>query len=289
MGGRCSGKTFVLDKKRAFCGVLMRALRSDQAEQDGTDFVTVLNAFQKKLYPASDMHDWTARYNTIKKLADDIVKEFRKKAPVQANQSLLTRLQQLESENARLKGQASGSSRPAPKTSQAGAKTSQRRGGPKQVVVPASTPPPEEIPEEGSQDDARTVEFGTPPHLQDIFPPSDEEIEADSGPMAANDTYEQYLPKPGVTLFLESCSLDSHTLRGVNSWLASTALGKGKNKAIDTAASEFVAACSKLDDGSRKPVDKIAVEWGLAVSVAAKLNEKCLVRLVAGAHLLATQ
>ena len=80
-----------------FCGVLMRALRSDQAEQEGTDFVTVLNAFQKKLYPASDLHDWTARYNTIKKLAEDVVNEFRKKAPVQANQTLLTRLQKLES------------------------------------------------------------------------------------------------------------------------------------------------------------------------------------------------
>ena len=241
-----------------------------------------IECFSKKLYPASDMRDWTARYNTIKKLADDIVKEFRKKAPVQANQTLLTRLQQLESENARWKGQASGSSRQAPKTSQAGAKTSQRKGGPKQVVAPVTTPPPEDAPEEGSQEDARTADFGTPPHLQDIFPPSDEEIEPDSGPIAADDTYEQYLPKPGVTLFLESCSLDSHTLRGVNSWLASTALGKGKNKAIDTAASEFVAACSKLDDDG-------AVEWGLAVSVAAKLNEKSLIRLIAGAHLLATQ
>ena len=151
----------------------MRALRSDQAEQDGTDFVTVLNAFQKKLYPASDMHDWTARYNTIKKLAEDIVKEFRKKAPVQANQTLLIQLQQLESENARLKGQASGSSGQAPKTShQAGAKTSQRKGGPKQVVAPAhvTTPPPEDAPEEGSQEDARTANFGTPPHLQGHFP-----------------------------------------------------------------------------------------------------------------------
>ena len=106
----------------------MRALRSDLAEQEGTDFVTVLNAFQKKLYPASDLHDWTARYNTIKKLAEDVVKEFRKKAPVQANQTLLTRLQKLESENARLKGQASGSSRPTPKTSPSGVKTSQRKG-----------------------------------------------------------------------------------------------------------------------------------------------------------------
>ena len=131
-----------------FCGVLMRALRSDQAEQEGTDFVTVLNAFQKKLYPASDLQDWTARYNAIKKLAEDVVKEFRKKAPVQANQTLLTRLQKLESENARLKGQASGSSRPTPKASPSGAKTSQRKGGPKHVVVPVSTPPHEDAPEE---------------------------------------------------------------------------------------------------------------------------------------------
>ena len=55
------------------------------------------------------------------------------------------------------------------------------------------------------------------------------------------------------------------------------------------AASEFVAACSKLDDGSKKPVGKNTVEWGLAISAAAKLIKKCLSRLIAGAHLLATQ
>ena len=73
--------------------------------------------------------------------------------------------------------------------------------------------------------------------------------------------------------------------------MATTALGKGKNKVTDTAAAEFVAACSKLDDGSKKSVDKIAVEWGLSVplALAAKLNEKCLTRLIAGAHLLASQ
>ena len=96
----------------------MRALRSDQAEQDDTDFIIILNIFQKKLYLPSDIHDWTARCITIKKFADDIVKEFRKKIPVQVNQTFLTRLQQLESENIRLKIQASGSSRQAPKISQ---------------------------------------------------------------------------------------------------------------------------------------------------------------------------
>ena len=75
----------------------------------------------------------------------------------------------------------------------------------------------------------------------------------------------------------------------LGAWLATTALGKGKNKVIDTAAAEFIAACSKLDDGSKKSVDKIAVEWGLSVPLAAKLNKKCLTRLIVGAHLLASQ
>ena len=96
------------------CGALMRALRSDQAEQEGTYFVTVLNASQNKHFPASDMHDWSARYNTIKRLAEDMVKEFRKKAPVQTKQTLLTRRQTLESENARLEGQSSRSTRADP-------------------------------------------------------------------------------------------------------------------------------------------------------------------------------
>ena len=89
----------------------MRALRSDQAEQEGTDFVTVLNASQKKYFPASDLHDWTARCNTSKRLAEDMVKEFRRR-----------RLQSLESENARLKGQASRSTRADPNPTPLGVK-----------------------------------------------------------------------------------------------------------------------------------------------------------------------
>ena len=69
-----------------FCG---------EAEQEGSDFVIVLNACQKKFFPAAGLHDWPARYNTIKRLAEDMVKEFRKKAPVQANQTLVTRLPEL--------------------------------------------------------------------------------------------------------------------------------------------------------------------------------------------------
>ena len=142
------------------------------------------------------------------------------------------------------------------------------------------------------EDGAETAPFRSPlPLEENPFESPDGENARDPGPIAAEDTYEQYLPKPDSVLFLESCNIEATTLKGVNAWLATTALGKGKNKVIDTAAAaaEFVAACSKIDDGSKKSVDKIAVEWGLSVPLAAKLNEKCLTRLIAGAHLLASQ
>ncbi|CAE7029070.1 unnamed protein product [Symbiodinium sp. CCMP2592] len=220
----------------------MRALRSDQAEQEGTDFVTILNATQKKLHPDSELHDWSARYKTIQKLAEDLVKDFRKHAPVQTNQTLLQRLHALETEN------------------------------------------DEDL--EAVGDGEATADFRSPAH--DLFEEEEEENK-DPGPIDAQDTLSQYLPSRDSTLYLENCSLEGHNIKSVNNWLASTAIGKGKNKVIDTAVSEFVAACAKLDDGSRKPVDKIAVEWGLSVSLASKLNEKCLTRLIAGAHLLANQ
>ena len=88
-GRTAQWENFRSRQEAIFCGVLMRALRSDLAEQEGTDFVTVLNAFQKKLYPASDLHDWTARYNTIKKLAEDVVKEFRKKSSCSGQSDLV--------------------------------------------------------------------------------------------------------------------------------------------------------------------------------------------------------
>ena len=277
-------ENFRSKQEGVFCGVLMRALRSDQSEQDGTDFVTILNATQKKLYPDSELHDWPIRYKTIQKLAEDVVKDFRKKAPTQTNQTLLMRLHALESENARLKGEHSRSDQsvlprhrgtPSRRPSRAEPASSKRALAPVGRV--------EDIESEGEDD--RTAHFRSP--VDDPLP--DEDEAKDDGPIAAQDTYSQYLPNRDSTLYLESCTLEGLNIKSVNNWLASTPIGKGKNKVIDTAVSEFVAACAKLDDGSKKPVDKIAVEWGLSVPLASKLNVKCLTRLIAGAHVLANQ
>ena len=110
------------------------------------------------------------------------------------------------------------------------------------------------------EDGAETAPFRSPLPLDEHpLESPDEENAQDPGPTAAEDTYGPYLPKSDSVRFLESCNIEATTLKGVNAWLATTALGKGKNKVIDTAAAEFVAACSKLDDGSKKSVDKIAV------------------------------
>ena len=124
---------------------------------------------------------------------------------------------------------------------------------------------------EDHEEDEDTAPFGSPsPGMDDPNGPFNKE----SGPVAAEDTYKQYLPTPDSVRYLESCNLQATSICSVNSWLASTALGKGKNKVIDTAVDEFVAACAKLDDGKKKPVGRIAVDWGLSVTLAAKLNEK---------------
>ena len=174
----------------------MRGLRSEQGEQEGSDFVTVLNACQKKYFPAADLHDWPARYNTIKRLAEDMVKEFRKKAPAQANQTLLTRLQALESENARLRSQSSRSTRADPVSNHA-----------RRVSTPKtrSAPPPIV---EGPHDDEDGAALDEHP-----LESPDEENPQDPGPTAAEDTYEQYLPKSDSVASLKAATLRLQPLK----------------------------------------------------------------------------
>ena len=162
------------------------------------------------------------------------------------------RLQNLESENAGLRDETPQSRRQEPKSLGRPRSSKPRAAPPPEPIVPA---PVEDLEEE---DD--TAPFGSPsPGMDDpTGSPS-----KDAEPYAAEDIYKQYLPTADSVRFLESCNLQATSIRNVNSWLASTALGKGKNRAINLAVDEFVTAYAKLDDGKKKPVDKIAVEWGL--------------------------
>ena len=285
-GRTVTWENFRSKQESVFAGVLMRALRGDSAQSDGMDFVTILNAEQRRRHPTKELHDWEARYDTIKFLAESLATQFRKHAPTKANQDLLTRVQALERENASLKSRTSASLATTQRTPK------QQRPSPKATPPSTRRKPPcqeEEVPTEefpvfspvgDAVEGHEDVRDDEEPH--DVF---DEEEPL----LAPQDTYAQFRCPPGGVKFLESCSLTRHNISAVNTWLASTTLGKGKKQALDLAVSEFMSAAGKLDAGSRVAIDTLAVEWGLPVQLAAKLNEACLVRLLAGAHLLSQE
>ena len=134
--------------------------------------------------------------------------------------------------------------------------------------------------EDGNPDDVPT---------EPMTPPLEDQTFGDEDAEDPNSTYARFLCSSESQGFLESCSITKFNITSVNQWLAGTRLGKSKKKALDLAVSEFTAAAGKLDAGSKRPVDSIAVEWGLSVTLAAKLNEACLTRLIAGAHLLSQE
>ena len=114
--GRCvSWENFRSRQESVFAGILLRLIRGDLVSPDGQDFVTIMNAEHKKRHPQKELHDWEARYDTLKHVAEELAVEFRKRAPVRANAALLGRLQELEIENAALKRPSSTSTPPGRK------------------------------------------------------------------------------------------------------------------------------------------------------------------------------
>ena len=131
-GRRVSWESFRSRQESVFAGILLRLIRGDLVSPDGQDFVTIMNAEHKKRHPQKELHDWDARYDTLKHVAEELAVEFRKRAPVRANAALFSRIQELEIENASLKRPSSASTTPGrrvtPKSS-ARAPTSSDKSG----------------------------------------------------------------------------------------------------------------------------------------------------------------
>ena len=291
-GRRVSWENF--RSRQVFAGILLRLIRGDLVSPDGQDFVTIMNAEHKKRHPQKELHDWEARYDTLKHVAEELAVEFRKRAPVRANAALLGRLQELEIENAALKRPSSTSTPPGRKAtlkSSASVPTSSDKSGKGSTKrrLPFHEAPagPEHDPLHGLMDE----EEGNPDDVptEPMTPPLEDQTFGDEDAEDPNSTYARFLCSSESQRFLESCSITKFNITSVNQWLAGTRLGKSKKKALDLALSEFTAAAGKLDAGSKRPVDSTAVEWGLSVTLAAKLNKACLTRLIAGAHLLSQE
>ena len=113
------------------------------------------------------------------------------------------------------------------------------------------------------------------------FRPEDDE-EAD--PVDPLDTVQQF-ERTNQARFLEECKLDNFKVNTINNWV-SQRVGKDKMAQVRLAGSELAAAIERLPAGNRPAVDAIAVQWGLPVNAAAKINERSLYQFIATCYVL---
>ena len=116
---------------------------------------------------------------------------------------------------------------------------------------------------------------------------AEEEDLRDSGPAPAQDTVQQF-QRADNPAFLSECIPDNMNFATINRWISSQ-VGKENMTKVQAAADELQAALQRLNPGERPAVDAMTVAWGLQVSIASKLPEKALIKLLATCHHLAQE
>ena len=116
---------------------------------------------------------------------------------------------------------------------------------------------------------------------------AEEEDLRDSGPAPAQDTVQQF-QRADNPAFLSECNPDNMNFATINRWISSQ-VGKENMTKVQAAADELQAALQRLNPGERPAVDAMTVAWGLRVSIASKLPEKALIKLLATCHHLAQE
>ena len=83
----------------------------------------------------------------------------------------------------------------------------------------------------------------------------------------------------GHPTYLETCIFEKANQQSVNKWIKDN-LGKGYQKIVEEKTGELFKTLEKAPPGQRIPVDRLAVQWGLSVSLAGRLNDKALAKLI---------
>ena len=282
----------------------------------GADFNSTLTHMTKNMFPGQDPYLWDNRYMAIKELAKDLAKVVAQKGPSAASQSMLQQIQELQRENAKLKsGRAPSSTFPAsPAHTPPPKRVRTPRGSVAACLTPHTgqgsqasggnpTPPSYRRPKDRHQtveekeatarsladywkarpaeavpDDFELVEeepegnddLATVPGSPDLHPEDYEDADY-ADPL---ETVQQF-ERTTQTRFLDECKVENYKVNTINNWV-SQRVGKDKMAKVRLAGSELAAAIERLPAGNRPAVDAIAVQWGLPVSAAAKINERCL-------------
>ena len=65
----------------------------------------------------------------------------------------------------------------------------------------------------------------------------------------------------------------------MNNWIKDN-LGKNLQKVVDEKTGDLFKTLEKAPPGQRIPLDRLAVQWGLSVSLAGRLSDKALAKLI---------
>ncbi|CAE7798947.1 unnamed protein product, partial [Symbiodinium necroappetens] len=221
----------------------------------GADLNSTLTHMTKNMFPGQDPYLWDNRYTAIKELAKELAKVVAQKG----SRSVIP---------------ASPAHTPPPKGATEGPVRSLEdfwNARPTDAV-----PEDFEMADEHEGNDDLATLAGSPE-----FRPEDYD-EAD--PVEPLDTVQQF-ERTTQARFLEECKLDNFKVNTINNWV-SQRVGKDKMAQVRLAGSELAAAIERLPAGNRPAVDAIAVQWGLPVNAAAKINERSLYQLIATRYVL---
>ena len=224
-------------------------------------------------------------------------KALRELAPDTTHQQMLSELDKLRKENASLKATSKTPAHANPLPNPSGSKAEGRRGVPvppkrvakakpsnkrQQSIKETMNKPVEvEIPEPADEDDQAGDDEDTQVYgegqEEDL---ADESDAAGAGALEDVEGYEiQHFQVQGHPMYLESCVLEKANQQSVNTWIKEN-LGKNLQKVVEEKTGELFKTLEKAPPGQRIPLDRLAVQWGLSVSLAGRLNDKALAKLI---------
>ena len=148
---------------------------------------------------------------------------------------------------------------------------------PVEVEAPETHEAPEDQDPEEEDDDAQMYEEGNEEGNEEAL---EEPSAAGAGPMEDSEGFDdKHFLAAGHPMCLETCIFEKANQQSVNSWIKGN-LGKGYQKIVDEKTGELFKTLEKAPPGQRIPVDRLAVQWGLSVSLAGRLNDKALAKLI---------
>ena len=208
---------------------------------------------------SQDLQDWQVRERAISVLVDKIIQHLISLMPQDDTQKLVSRLAELERENARLKANQTEEIVP----SQQGSQPTQEE--------PAKTPPSTAAPWRGPPPSAKQ-------NLNNFFEKKEPPTSPDTSP------FQCYQKRDRVGVFQDTVPL-TNTMSEVNRWINQN-LSPAQKKKLDNMVKDIENLWQSVPVANRPSLETFLVEWGCPIAKLEALCHEAHVRLLATANLI---